>query len=383
MKVDILDHATFNALNPSSIEKYLVSQQWHEVKRIESEVSLWVKSETGERILLPLDSKLGDFALSMNRVVSTLAEVENRSQLEVLEDFDTVTIGDIIRVKSQDIFNRNASTLPLFEGIVLIQQAKELIMAGARAAIEAKPLFAYRQPGEVSTYLKKIRLGQTERGSYIVKLISPCSKSKQLEIPNLSSNSEPPFERRAIQTLMQGLGTLQQVALETEKKGTFYFERFQEIVSEGVSANLCEAVIGGKSEDGTAYKPLAVTVSWSSNYPITSHIPDSVSFPVDIMPYIAKAATRFRETNHEDVKLEGYVIKLERSKQYGTGIVTVSGIIEGKKYKVKIELSESDYEIAVLAHQTWNEISCQGELIKEGNYYRLYNPVNFQIVRDD
>jgi hypothetical protein len=368
MKVDILDHATFNALNPSSIEKYLVSQQWHEVKRIESEVSLWVKS--GERILLPLDSNLGDFALSLRRVVSTLAEVENRSQLEVLEDFDTVTIGDIIRVKGQDIFNRNASTLPLFEGLVLIQQAKELIMAGARAAIEAKPLFAYRQPGEVSTYLKKIRLGQTERGSYIVKLISPCSKSKQLEIPNLSPNSEPPFERRAIQTLMQGLGTLQQVALETEKKGTFYFERFQEVVSEGVSANLCEAVIGGKSEDGATYKPLVVTVSWSYNYPITSHIPDSVSFPVNIMPYIAKAATRFRETNPEDVKLEGYVIKLERSKQYGTGIVTVSGIIEGRKYKVKIELSESDYEIAVLAHQTWNEISCLGELIKEGNYYR-------------
>jgi hypothetical protein len=204
-----------------------------------------------------------------------------------------------------------------------------------------------------------------------------------LVIKQYGEDSEPPFERRAIETLMQGLGTLQQVALETEKKGTFYFERFQEVVSEGVSANLCEAVIGGKSEDGATYKPLVVTVSWSYNYPITSHIPDSVSFPVNIMPYIAKAATRFRETNPEDVKLEGYVIKLERSKQYGTGIVTVSGIIEGRKYKVKIELSESDYEIAVLAHQTWNEISCLGELIKEGNYYRLYNPMNFQIVRDD
>jgi hypothetical protein len=125
-----------------------------------------------------------------------------------------------------------------------------------------------------------------------------------LVIKQYGEDSEPPFERRAIETLMQGLGTLQQVALETEKKGTFYFERFQEVVSEGVSANLCEAVIGGKSEDGATYKPL------------------------------------------------------------------VSGIIEGRKYKVKIELSESDYEIAVLAHQTWNEISCLGELIKEGNYYR-------------
>jgi len=75
----------------------------------------------------------------------------------------------------------------------------------------------------------------------------------------------------------------------------------------------------------------------------------------------------FRETNPEEVKLEGYIIKLERSKPDGTGIVTVSGIIEGrKKYKVKIELSDSDYETAVLAHKTWNEISCLGELIKEG-----------------
>lgn len=366
MKIDITDHATLNALNPSSIEKYLISRQWQELKRIEGEVSLWVKShhkvKEQHRILLPLDSDLGDFALSMSRVVSTLAELENRSQLEVLEDFDTVAIGDILRIKGQNIFNRNASTLPLFEGIVLIQQAKELILAGARSAIEAKPLFAYRQPSEVSTYLKKIQLGQTERGSYIVKLISPLLPSEQLKIPNLP-NGEAPFERRAMQSLMQGLGTLQQVATITEKKGTFYFERFQEVVSEGVSANLCEAVIGGKSEDSRAYKPLTVNVSWSSHYPITSHIPESVSFGVNIMPHIAKAATLFRETTPVEVKLEGYVIKLERSKPYGAGIVTVSGITDGRKYKVKLDLNEHEYETAVLAHQTWQEISCQGELI--------------------
>ncbi|MDM8562628.1 hypothetical protein QUF54_04665 [Candidatus Marithioploca araucensis] len=384
MKVNITDSATFEALNPSNIEKYLMSQQWREVKRINGEAALWVKSHGDKysRILLPLDSNLGDFALSMSHVVSTLAQVENRSQLEVLEDFDTLAIGDVIRIKGLDIFNRNTSTLPFFEGILLIQQAKDLILAGARAVIEKKALFAHRQPSEVSTYLKTIRLGQTERGSYVMKLISPLLPQEQLTIPNLP-NDELPFERRAIQSLMQGLNTLQQVATITEKKGTFYFERFQEVVSEGVSANLCEAVIGGKSEDNIAYKPLAVNVSWSSVYPMTSSICDNVFFQVNIMPHIAKAATLFRERTPEEVKLAGYVIKLERGKHYGVGIITVSDRALDNKYKVKIELNESDYEMAVQAHQNWWEISCQGELIKEGNYYRLYNPINFIVSKED
>lgn len=375
MKVDITDNATLEALNPSHIEKYLISLQWREVKRIEGETSLWVKSdgEKSSRILLPLDSNLGDFALCMSQVISRLAKFENRSQLEILEDFDTLAIGDVIRIKGQDIFNRNTSTLPFNEGILLIQQAKNLILAGARTVIEKKSLFAHRQPSEVSTYLKNIRLGQTERGSYVMKLISPLSPLEQLTIPNCP---ELPFERRAIQSLMQGLNTLQQVALETEKKGTFYFERFEEVVSEGVSANLCEAVIG----DNSAYKPLAINVSWSSLYPITRYICDNVSFKVDIMPHIAKAATLFRERTPEEVKLGGYVIKLERRKQYGAGIITV---FEKNNCKVKIELNASDYEMAVQAHKNGDEISCHGELIKEGNSYRLYNPINFLASKED
>jgi len=374
MKVDITDSATFDALNPSNIENYLIRREWREVKRIDGEAALWVKSahEVGEhsRILLPLDSNLGDFALSMSHVVSTLAQVENRSQLEVLEDFDTLAIGDVIRIKGQDIFNRNASTLPFLEGII------------SRAVVEKKALFAHRQPSEVSTYFKKLRLGQTERGSYVMKLISPLLPPEQLTIPNLL-NDELPFERRAIQSLMQGLNALQQVALDTEKKGTFYFERFQEVVSEGVSANLCEAVVGGTSEDNLAYKPLAVNVSWSSVYPTMSSICDNVSFQVNIMPHIAKAATLFRERTPEEVKLAGYVIKLERNKQHGVGVITVSDRALDNKYKVKIELNASDYEMAVEAHQNWWEISCQGELIKEGNYYRLYNPINFIVSKED
>ncbi|MEN8221435.1 MAG: hypothetical protein ABFS56_34870 [Pseudomonadota bacterium] len=382
MKVDITDKATLEALNPSSIEKYLISLQWREVKRIDGEASWWTKFDGKEysRILLPLDSNLGDFALSMSHVVSRLAKFENRSQLEILEDFDTVAIGDVIRIKGQDILNRNTSTLPFSEGILLIQQAKNLILAGARTVIEKKSLFAHRQPSEVSTYLKNIRLGQTERGSYVMKFISPLLPSKQLTIPNLP-NDELPFERRAIQSLMQGLKSLQQVALETEKKGTFYFERFQEVVSEGVSANLCEAVIGDK--DNPVFKPLAVNVSWSSLYPMTSSICDNVSFQVDIMPHIAKAATLFRERTPKEVKLEGYVIKLERSKPHGAGIITVFDRALDKKCKVKIELNESDYEMAVQAHKNGGGISCQGELIKKGNSYQLSNPINFVVSKEN
>ncbi len=165
--MDILEDRIFDTLNPKDMERYLSNNKWKEVRRVPGELSIWDNiGETGRkfRVRLPLDNDLGDFAISMKKAVRTLSLFENRSQLEILEDFNTIAIGDVIRVKSEDIFNQTDSTLQLDDGIRLIRKARDMLSAAACAVVETKTVFPSRKPGMVSEFMKNIRLGQTERG---------------------------------------------------------------------------------------------------------------------------------------------------------------------------------------------------------------------------
>jgi len=384
MKVDILDHNIFDSLNPQDLENYLINNNWDKAKTIHNEVSIWENNINGNkfRVWLPLNNNFADFSISIKRVIKTLSQLEDRSQLEILEDFYTVNIGDVVRVRSYDILNKADSTLEINDGLLLIKRAKDMLLSAACATIEPKPVFPSRKPIKVEDFAKKLRLGQTEHGSYIIKLISPITvvESNQHVIPEFPEKQ--PFERLSIITLMNSLNALKKVSEETFKRGRFYFEPFNEIVVEGVSANLCDAITG--LNEKTNYTPIEVGVSWSY-IPIEKHINEKVEFPLEVMPYISEASRQFHEKNPEDnFVLEGNVTKLHRENQKkGNGIITVVCIIEGKKRRVKVELYENDYDIAIEAHKEGLEIYCSGQMIKEGNSFKLNNPSNFKLLQED
>ncbi len=376
MRVEILEEAVFGALNPQAIEKYLEAQNWKIFKRIEDEVSLWDNyNANGEkfRVLLPLNKSLQDFCQSMGRVVRILSVFENRSQLHILEDFSTLVIGDVVRLKSQDVLNSISGTLPIDDGVSLIQQSRDLVSAAACAAIEPKPVFPSRKPTQATDYVKKTRLAQTERGSYIIKLISPLPP-KQLSLPEIKG--PPPYERKVVNTLMKSLEALNSAATQVRKKGAFYFRPFQEIVSEGVSANLCEAI----ADPETTYRPIEISVTWSYALKSKEITPDKVSFSVGSMPYIVEAAKRFREENPEEVNLTGYITTLHREETQGDGEITLACLIDSRQCKVKIELNEQNYNIAIRAHKKGAKIFCQGTLERKGNFYILKKITDFHVL---
>lgn len=378
MKVEILDDAVFGALNPQAIEKYLEVQGWKIFKQVDGEVSLWDSHNTDGkkfRILLPLNQELQDFCQSMGRVVKILSDFENRSQLQILEDFSTLAIGDVVRLKSQDILNRVDGTLPLDYGVSLVQQAYDLASAAACAAIEPKPVFPPRRPNQALDYVKGTRLAQTERGSYIIKIVSPLPP-KQFSLPMMEAPI--PYERQVVITLMKSLNALSLVATQIQKRGSFYFPPFQEIVSEGVSANLCEAIVA--TENNRPYRPLEISVSWSYAFRPTEQIPETVAFSLGVMPYIAEAARIFREENPEEVNLIGYVTTLHREKTQAEGEITLACLVDNSQRKVKIGLNEQNYNTAIHAHEQGLEVSCQGRLERKGYSYTLKNVINFHIL---
>jgi hypothetical protein len=377
MKVEITDDKVFNALSPKDLQNYLISKDWQCIKKVDNTFSIWelINNELKYKIWLPEDYTLGDFSHAMSRTIKTLAIAENRSQLELLEDIDTLTIGDVVRVRTFDPMNTNSSSLPFEYGLSVIQRARNLVIAGACATVEKKALFPARKYSQVADYSKTLRLGQTERGSFITKIISPI-EIKQKEIFNIA-----PFERQSIITMLEGLDALHYVANETIKRGRFYFEPFEETVSHGVSALLCEAVTGELYEQG--YQQTEINVSWFYNELINKPTINKTHllFSTNMMPYIREAAYKFYEKEPEDLIIEGYVITLDREKSKGDGIITILHIDDyGKKRKIKAKLYEHDYNNATDAHRDGLPIECKGSITKEGRSFVVNYPENFHVV---
>lgn len=383
MKATIDDPDALRALGPLDLTAYLRSTGWRQVDRLADKGVVWTWSSTngGEfEILLPLSRDLADFVPRMADALSTLERSEKRSRLEILRDLTTAP-ADVIRICAQQAEARDG-TIPLDDGVELVQRARDMLMAAACAAVQPRAYFPTRKPAEAVAYMARVRLGQTERGSYVMTLLSRVPPSLE---PAKSGQThldvEEPFERKVTQTLARALTAVRQAAQDWATTG--HFEAFQNAVQKGVSANLCEALAGMAGGSGVA-DGLEVSFTWSRLRPLETDEPRRISLSADTIPVVQEAARIFRETSpRADFDLVGVVISLHRPDPQQPGRVTVLGFVDQAARRVGLELAGSDYELAIQAHRDHRPIRCLGQLVKIGHQFELQKPHHLEFAADE
>lgn len=382
MKVVIHEQEVFRNLNPVEIASYLRSTGWHDIAAKPNHSSTWKKNIGGEalELLLPLNRAIGDFVSRMADVVSDLAAVERRSQLEVLTDLQTAG-ADVIRVRLRNPESADG-TLPIEQGIPLVDNTRELLLAGACAAVVPRPYFATRKSDLVNQFLGNLRLGQSERGSYVLTILSRVP-------PHLAPTNgllfeiEEPFPRRAVWTLSQALQALREAADSALSSG--HFDPFKEAVSAGVSSNLCFA-LARMAEGIPATSELALSWTWARSRPVEKNAIRDVVFPGDRLPVIDEAARLLKATApREDVEIRGHVVILRKEGELGppAGPVTILTFIDGTPRRVTVPLAMADHHLAIQAYERGTPVACTGDLIKSGQQFTLHNPRGFTIVSED
>lgn len=163
MNVVIRDTATLRDLRPADVSAYLRSHGWKHTETIGEQAAVWTKSTDSDgeyEALLLLDSTLDDYARRMSEVLQTLAAAEERSQLNILHDI-TESSADVVRIRLQHGLIDNGA-VPLEYAVAMVEQARELMLASACAAVRPRALYAARKPQEAIDYLRGLRMGQTE-----------------------------------------------------------------------------------------------------------------------------------------------------------------------------------------------------------------------------
>ena len=366
MSLDSADRAALAAIQPLELVTFLRSTGWTAAVGVSDRWTPWVKGDC--EIAVPMRNDLGDYLARVADALLVVAQSEGRSLREVLNDL-SVASTDIVRFRLFHTDNADG-TMPLRMGIELVRQAADILLAGACAAFEPRPYYSTRKPDRAVGVVERMRMGQTEHGSFVLTVLSRVPPA----LRQILFEEEPPFERKVTLTLAGALDAALRAADISANQGTM--DAFQQAVPRGVSANLCEALhglaTGGGSQEA---RDVEVSFSWSRNHPPTTTPPSRVRFSPDRLNYIGEAGRVFRQgAPAEDMELEGPVVKLVRNPTDVIGSVTIFGLVDGKPRKVTLQLAEAEYNTAVQAHEQKRILRCYGCLDREGRQLVLRQP---------
>jgi len=260
---------------------------------------------------------LRDYAIRLGEVLSLLQKLEARSELEILNDLSTVS-SDVFRVRVEAA-DLASGSVPMEDGVALVEKARDLLLAAASAAIEPRAVYGPKRAIRAMDYVKRARLGQTERGSYVVTVISrvPPALDGAGEVAVMAE----PFERHVMVTLARAVAATQSAAERAALTGDF--TAFRERVRDGVSANLCDALVG--MAGGVERKSwFAVQLQWSrSRSSSRSGGSPNRSIRARVGAGCGRGRQNLRETTpRDDYELVGPVVRLER-RAPGGGEVTI------------------------------------------------------------
>jgi len=356
------------SLRPTEISRYLKAKGWVRTFTYENNYgSIWrFTAPNGEEVevILPEDTQLRDYKLRMNELFNTLEVVENRPKVSIVHDI-SVSGADVIRfrIASSEVLS---GTIPLIQATSLTKGVEIALLAAACATISPKSYFPRMSYNEAKEYLSGCKMGQSERGSYVITVLSPVSPSLMTQESLFPEyEDEDIFERRVLYTLFNGLHKLKQ-ALAT---GTI--EAINETVGSGVSANLCEALT--LMQPNNEVGELEIGISWAPIRPVRKQVPaQRVKFSKDVFPLITECVKYLRQTAPiEGYEMRGYVRKLESPDPNQGGRVSVISVLEGRPININMELPAHSYQIAAKAHVTNSLLCCSGTLEKEGKGFKL------------
>lgn len=363
MKVNITDRDALVAVSPAALAAYARAAGWAATEPY-GDFAYVYTSEDHPEIIIPQTQRVADYAQIVRLLIEAFAEVSELDQLAIYRDLVTAD-RDVIRVR---VAESNDGSVAVTDGVSLVRGTSEMFLAAACSLQDPRPLYRAGPNSEARQQLGRMRLGQTDQGSFVVTLLTPTisppvASTLELEDPGRETD---PIERQITKRLV---GALQAAREAAERTASGNAEAFSDAVDSGVSANLCDAV----AMLIEPFSELDVRVVWARTLPIapTSQV---VRFAAGHAPILRQAAKTFQDHDLRfDEQLSGFVQRLNRGKDDEDGTISLRTFVDGAARSVLVVLTQADYEEAIRAHRNRSIATVQGDLEQLGSRWRLLN----------
>lgn len=374
-----LPSEVLQAIEPRQAAAWLRANGWEIVDNRPEHTATYRKSAGAEGdylVDLPLDHTFRDYSRRMGEVLETLQIATGKRAAWILEEVRAATF-DIIRLRSTGP-GVGQGRVPVELGAQLFGHARELLLAAACSAQSLRPVYRSRKPTEVLDFLRRVQVAAPEEGSFVITLHAPVPPSLQTTfLP--SDMEELPFERRSTLMLASATVAARNAAEQAGLDGGV--QPFHDAIGLGLSANLCDALAG--FANGVETTGLQLQFSWAASRPVPAGTPTMVQFGADLAPVLREGARLLRASGSTpDFELEGAVVRLDSTNPGQGGVAVIAGQVDGQSRKVRVPMDASDYTLAVRAHRDGQLLQCEGELVREGQSFKLDRVRHVALVHD-
>ena len=234
MRVAIRDTEALKAVSPAALAAYARAAGWSKAETYGDHSDVYVAHGRPE-IILPRTERLGDYASVVAMLIETFAQTSGQDELTVYRLL-VVADRDVIRVR---VAESDDGSVTLSGGADLIGGARDMLLSAACSLRDPRPVYRAGANREAADLLKRVRLGQTDQGSFVVTLLMPALLPPMPALPPDPDDRNAPIERRMTRRLVEALGAVREAVERTVagEEGAFGGS-----VASGVSANLCEAL---------------------------------------------------------------------------------------------------------------------------------------------
>lgn len=377
MSESLLNSADLQYSSPEALERLLERSGWRPV-RTDDRSSIW--STAGARIMIPRKRGMADFSQRLYDALSVIHEVQPQIWDRVLLSLFSAR-ADVLKFRSL-VDTPADGSVRLDIGLRFLQAVQEIVVAAAKASSELKlPQYAQRNRHLAEEYLETARLGQTEKGSFVVTVLS---RLPEVEAPEdlgeqrlFEAAAEPP-QRRTNLMVVESVAAAQSASEYFAQ--TRDFSIFREAVESGVSAELCQAAKGLLALDAD----VEVSLSLATDVAASRTGPTVVRLSRDSFDALDHAVREFRSSDPvPGVRVVGVVEDLHRSTlSDGAGTVALRVLDNSSNLemnKLRLRLEPHEYDEAIEAHRQNRVIRVVGSIEREANLFWLYSPREFAV----
>jgi hypothetical protein len=378
MKARILDATALMAITPAAVRAYLNAEGWRRLEAYGKFSEVYVLESEGKthEIIVPFTTDIGDYASAIAEVIRHVSAIEGRDELALYADLSRAD-RDVLRVRAPEA--DDDGSIGIDSGVEIVQSARDVLASAACAAIETRRAYHLGKVQQAADYMRRVRLGQTEQGSFIVTLLAPIP-------PALVGSQEPalwpdfdaePYERKVTRTLATALQATHDAVIASNRGEGL--AAFTNVVSKGVSANLCEALASITDQaNGTE-----LSVTWAKTRP--APMPrEAVKFNRSDAELLREAGRQLRlQEPRRDERLIGYVTHLRRMEEDVEGNATLKALVDGKPRSLSVTLPPREYTVAILAHDRRAPVTLVGDIEMTGKRWRVTEARDLQILADN
>lgn len=182
-----------------------------------------------------------------------------------------------------------ADTIPLVAGATMLESARQMYRSAATAAIRLRANIngSYSKVGD--EVLRDVRMGHTQRGSYIVPIHVRVGHAKKPDEPVIPGSETKEVvdavesaNRRTTRTFAQAIGSIEREVVRPDRAPRG--EAIDRLVAHGVTREFVTAVT--RTLDQSAVSSIDARFRWAGAQPAPRGVPGRVEIPAAAAPVL-------------------------------------------------------------------------------------------------